>query len=78
MTLKVREGWKTYKANDCTYLCPPEEGLGNLAYYVDMDPGGQSIWAYPNGGHESVGFDTIEDAHKYLIKEGSESPWEEV
>jgi hypothetical protein len=78
--LKLRKGWKTYKADDYayTYLYAPEEGLDSPRWYVNMDPDGQNVCAYPHGGWESVEFDTIEEAHAYFLSVGSDSPWEEV
>jgi hypothetical protein len=38
---------------------------------------GKEIIVYPYGGLKGAFFSTIEEAHAYLIKEGSESPWEE-
>jgi hypothetical protein len=77
--LKLRKGWKTYKDDcTCTYIYAPEEGLGSSRWYVDMDPDGQNVCAYPHGGWEDFEFDSIEEAHAYLLSVGSESPWEEV
>jgi hypothetical protein len=38
---------------------------------------GKEIIVYLHGGLKGAFFSTIEEAHAYLIKEGSESPWEE-
>jgi len=76
--LKLRDGWQTLNTDYCTYLYAPDESTSGSAWYVEMNHGHEDIYAYPNGGRESVGFDTIEEAHEYLINEGSESPWEEV
>jgi hypothetical protein len=78
MTLKLREGWQTLNTDYCAYLYAPDESTSGSKWYVDMGLDGQNVHAYPNGGRESVGFDTIEEAHAYLIESGSESPWEEV
>jgi hypothetical protein len=36
------------------------------------------LYVYPNGDEEDFEFDSIEEAHAYLLSVGSESPWEEV
>jgi hypothetical protein len=36
------------------------------------------VAAFPHGGLQCRVFDTIEEAHAYLLSVGSESPWEEV
>ena len=78
MTLKVREGWETYKADDCprTYLHSPDKPTTSWNYHVAM--GADLVAAFPHGGLQCRMFDTIEEAHAYLIESSSESPWEEV
>jgi hypothetical protein len=76
--LKLRDGWKTLNTDYCTYLYAPDENTSGSKWYVEIYHINKDIYAYPNGGRESVGFDTIEEAHEYLINEGSESPWEVV
>ena len=76
MTLTLRKGWQTLNTDYCTYLYAPDESTSSSGWYVEMNHGNKDISAYPNGGRESVGFDTIEEAHAYLIESGSESPWE--
>ena len=75
--LKLREGWKTLNTDYCTYLYAPGESTSGCKWHVEMNHSDKDIYAYPNGVRESVGFDTIEEAHAYLIASGSESPWEE-
>jgi hypothetical protein len=79
--LKLREGWQIGKMNGCP------KGSGE---WVGADFGGASweyayaqlvnnrVYAYPDGDQEDFEFDTIEEAHAYLLSVGSESPWEEV
>jgi len=75
MTLKLREGWESVTRNEVTYLYPPD-GIGkSFSWYVSML--GKEIIVYPYGGLKGAFFSTIKEAHAYLIKEGSESPWEE-
>ena len=76
--MKLRDGWKTLNTDYCTYLYAPDESTSGSKWYVEIYHINKDIYAYPNGGRESVGFDTIEEAHEYLINEGSESPWEVV
>lgn len=75
--LKLRDGWQTCTpCGDTVYLYPPGETTTSLGYYVDKDA--DNVGAYPHGGRDCRVFDTIEEAHAYLIASGSESPWEEV
>ena len=74
MTLKLRDGWESVTRNEVTYLYPPD-GIGkSFSWYVSIS--NDKIIVYPHGGLKGAFFSTIEDAHAYLIKEGSESPWE--
>jgi hypothetical protein len=72
--LKLRDGWNLVNTGGrISYIYPPPE-IGT-EYFVDMNS--ESIWAYPNGGRHRIRFDSIKEAHEYLIESGSESPWEE-
>jgi hypothetical protein len=77
MTLTLRDGWQacTTEHGD-TYLYPPKKPTTCWSYYVDLDA--DMVAAFPHGGFQCRVFDTIEEAHAYLIESGSESPWEEV
>jgi hypothetical protein len=79
--LKLREGWQIGEMNDC------DESCGEWVYadfygaswecaYAQIV--NNRVYAYPNGDQEDVEFNTIEEAHAYLLSVGSESPWEEV
>ncbi len=81
MTLKLRKGWKISKFNNC-YKGSGEWVLADFygaswecAYAQIVN---NRVYAYPNGDQEDVEFNTIEEAHAYLLSVGSESPWEQV
>jgi hypothetical protein len=75
--LKLRDGWQTCTpCGDTVYLYPPNETTTNWNYHVDMDA--DMVVAFPHGGLQCRVFDTIEEAHAYLLSVGSESPWEEA
>jgi hypothetical protein len=72
--LKLRDGWNVVNTGGrISYIYPPPE-IGT-EYFVDMDS--ESIWVYPNGNQKSYRFDTLKEAHEYLLYVDSESPWEE-
>jgi hypothetical protein len=79
MTLKVREGWKIEKMYN-PYRKGHEriyregESWGHAYALIES----KGIYVYPNGGMNDFEFDSIEEAHAYLLSVGSESPWEEV
>ena len=82
--LKLREGWKIAEMNDS------DKGFCRRGEWVYLDLQDASweyayaqlvnnrVFAYPNGDQEDFEFDSIEEAHAYLINVGSESPWEVV
>ena len=79
MKLKLRDGWEIGKTDKCykpecdwVYLAGEN---WESAYAQFMD---EKVYVYPNGEREDFEFDSIEDAHAYLISVGSESPWEVV
>ena len=74
--LKLREGWQSVTVVATTYLWPPEEIATSNGWYVDLTA--TEVAAYPHGELQAQVFNTIEEAHAYLIESGSESPWEEV
>ena len=80
MKLKLRDGWKIGKMNNCY------EGSGEWVYLDLQDASWEyayaqfvnnKLYVYPNGDEEDFEFDSIEEAHAYLLSVGSESPWEE-
>jgi hypothetical protein len=73
-TLRLREGWTAVTSGATTYIYPPGESTTGIRWYVDMDD--DEIAAYPNGDRQAQVFDTVEEAHAYLLESGSESPWE--
>lgn len=80
MTLRLREGWQSVKTETMTWLFPPKATTTSFDFYayVDVDVNDIQVAAYPHGGYQEQLFDTIEEAHAYLIEKGSESPWEVV
>ena len=79
--LKLRDGWQSVTADGVTYLYPPHEAIASNDWFVDYlstPDDEKEIAAYPNGGSEYRVFSDMMKAHEYLIKEGSESPWEVV
>ena len=77
--LKLREGWETGKTDKCynpELVWVYKEGENwESAYAQFMD---EKVYVYPDGDGEDFEFNSIEDAHAYLLSVGSESPWEEV
>jgi hypothetical protein len=74
--LKLRDGWQSFTPHEgcSTYLYPPDTDPTGLDFYVDMD---FDVVAYLHGDARYCRvFDTIEEAHAYLVENGSESPWE--
>jgi hypothetical protein len=88
MTLKVREGWVEDDDGACVLIYPSGgHHLDAYAAVVPWDMGVDSwVAAYPHGATKHTGkpalggkrFNTIEQAHAYLLQMGSESPWEMV
>lgn len=79
--LKLRKGWQSVTEAGVTYLYPPGEIITSKGWYMDYldtPDDEKEIAAYPNGGSEFRVFSDMMEAHEYLIKEGSESPWEVV
>jgi hypothetical protein len=86
--LKLREGWVEDDDGSCILIYP--SGGHYLNAYAAVAPWSVGVdpWvaAYPNGKTKHLEkralggkrFNTIEEAHAYLIASGSESPWEEV
>jgi hypothetical protein len=87
MKLKVRKGWVEDDDGACVLLYP--SGGNYLGAYAAVVPWGMGVepWvaAYPHGVTKHTEkrafggktFRTIEEAHAYLLRMGSESPWEE-
>ena len=79
--MKLRDGWKVDVDIDVDnmgieYLYAPGNDF-NGQWYADICNG--VIRVYPFGLHPvGMEFETIEEAHDCLIKEGSESPWEVI
>jgi len=79
--LNLRKGWQSVTTSGVTYLYPPEEITTSLNWYMDYldtPDDEKEIAAYPNGNDEYRIFSDMMEAHEYLIKEGSASPWEVV
>jgi len=79
--LKLREGWVEDDDGSCVLLYPSGgHHLDAYAAVVPWDMGVDSwVAAYPHGDARYCRvFDTIEEAHAYLLQMGSESPWEMV
>ena len=70
--LKLKEGWRSVTEGGVMYLYPP------VPINIDTPDDEKEIAAYPNGNSEFRVFRDMMEAHEYLIKAGSESPWEEV
>jgi hypothetical protein len=76
--LKLREGWEM-DCNELGFTLFKRTGAFSVLYVI-IDPEG-CVLAYRfrefglSSGRE---VDTIEEAHAYLVENGSESPWEEV
>jgi hypothetical protein len=79
MTLTLRKGWQAFTPHEgySTYLYPPDTDPTGLYFYVDMDADMVAAYLHGDARYCRV-FDTIEEAHAYLVENGSESPWEEV
>jgi hypothetical protein len=79
--LKLREGWQIGKMDDC-YKGSGEwvwaDFYGASWEYAYAKLVNNKVYAYPNGDQEDFEFDSIEEAHAYLLSVGSESPWEVV
>jgi hypothetical protein len=74
--LKLRDGWQAFTTEHGDgYLYSPDKPTTSWNYHVDMDA--DMVAAFPHGGLQCRVFDTIEEAHAYLLSVGSESPWEE-
>ena len=78
MTLKLKENWRMAKADncydpECDWIFQADESWDYA--YVQFVKG--KIFVYPHGHHEDFLVDSIEEAHACLLKNGSESPWEE-
>ena len=76
--LKLREGWEVYVDFSGWYwIHRTGEHFTNSFAACDNDGG---VFAYQFGrtDWEDYKVDSIEEAHEFLIKGGSESPWEEV
>jgi hypothetical protein len=74
--LKLRDGWQAFTTeHGDTYLYSPDKPTTSWNYHVDIDA--DMVAAFPHGGLQCRVFDTIEEAHAYLLSVGSESPWEE-
>ena len=83
--LKLRKGWQSVTTSGVTYLYPPGKTKTSKGWhsgwymdYLDTPDDEKEIAAYPNGNDEYRVFSDMMEAHEYLIKEGSESPWEVV
>lgn len=83
--LKLREGWVEDDDGSCILIYPPGgRYLNAYAAVVPWDTSVDSyVVVYPHGKmhvkkHDLGGrrFKTVKDAHEYLIRVGSESPWE--
>ena len=83
ITLKVRDGWTADDDGNCVFFYPT--GTNYLDAYAALVPDAY-VAVFPNGREKrtylpalgGVRFNTIQEAHAYLIKIGSESPWEVV
>ena len=74
--LKLRKGFKRLEATPRpSWSAVPNGGHFGDAF-VDIDENGKA-YAFPHGGFDCEEFDTIDEAHAYLIERGSESPFEE-
>jgi len=77
--MKLKENWVTEKIKNCyqpesEWIFKSDESWDySYAQFVN-----NKIYVYPHGNHDDFEFDTIKEAHEYLISVGSESPWEEV
>ena len=79
--LRIKSGWTVGKNGNFNsksdWIFKENEGW-EYAYILLVN---NKIFAYPHGLDsypDSFDFNSIEEAHAYLISVGSESPWEEV
>lgn len=74
--LKLREGWEVREEYDTEkrWIIPPDGDWENAYAMVGSSA---EVYVYPfgNGELKDCKFDSIEEAHAYLIASGSESPW---
>jgi hypothetical protein len=78
--LKLRKGWTIGKNDNYNSKSDWIFKVGEDWQYAYALLVNNKIFAYPHGLDsypDSFEFDSIEDAHAYLIESGSESPWEE-
>lgn len=80
MKLQLRNNWQSTAKDRVIYLYPPNVCTDSASWYVDIDMQEDTVEvaAYPKGNRTFRVFSTIEEAHLYLIKCGSESPWEVI
>ena len=81
MQLQLKEGWeigKRFKLKEAwedplpDWVYPASKNWESAyAQFVD-----NKVYVYPHGEYDHFEFDSIKDAHAYLISVGSESPWE--
>ena len=74
--LKLREGWEVFTDYPTVFQWIHRTGDDVDDSFAACDADGCVI-AYPFGGREleDCKFDSIEEAHAFLIASGSESPW---
>lgn len=77
--LKLREGWEVSVDFSTGWNWIHRTGGDVDDSFAACSPGGLVI-AYPFGGREleDCKFDSIENAHAYLIASGSDSPWHDA
>jgi len=75
MTLTLRDGWAVVSNcwNPKTDWLFQDNQSWHYAYAQFTDG---KVYVYPYGSSKCFEFDTIEEAHAYLIKVSSQSPWE--
>jgi hypothetical protein len=73
MKLQLKENFEINKETRHTYMSvrPVNGGMGSaFVSFVDTQ-----VRAYPHGGSEFEEFDSLAEAHDYLLRVGSESPF---
>jgi hypothetical protein len=79
--LKLRDGFEEYVGLDGTFLAPTgcnrREALV-FVWHPGKEPRGGRVHAFPCGEWSYKGFETEQEAHEYLLRMGSGSPWEVV
>lgn len=79
--LKLKEGWIETSAgfevaNGRAWCKPSEDETDGTDDFI-RDYGHGAFYAFPHGLDDFQECATLEEAHEYLISQGSESPFEE-